>query len=170
LSVDIFGDWREEVIFSCGNDLRIYTTTTPTTNRIYTLMHDPQYRLSIAWQNVAYNQPPHTGFYLGYGMTLPPPKPNIKYYDGTMTSPDMPLHAYIRTPVNASLKVLGNRTMALPEYLVGIPKLVSVYDCSGKLLYKAIVKKNTVNLQKDFGMSNGLYMVRVKGTTAVDNF
>ena len=170
LSVDIFGDWREEVIFSCGNDLRIYTTTMPTTNRIYTLMHDPQYRLSIAWQNVAYNQPPHTGFYLGYDMTLPPPKPNIKYYDGTMTSPDMPLHEYIRTPVNASMKVLGNRTMALPDYLVGIPKLVSVYDCSGKLLYKAIIKKNAVNLQKDFGLLNGLYMVRVKGATAADNF
>jgi hypothetical protein len=142
----------------------------PTTNRIYTLMHDPQYRLSIAWQNVAYNQPPHTGFYLGYDMTLPPPKPNIKYYDGTMTSPDMPLHEYIRTPVNASMKVLGNRTMALPDYLVGIPKLVSVYDCSGKLLYKAIIKKNAVNLQKDFGLLNGLYMVRVKGATAADNF
>ena len=82
----------------------------------------------------------------------------------------MPLHEYIRTPVNASMKVLGNRTMALPDYLVGIPKLVSVYDCSGKLLYKAIIKKNAVNLQKDFGLLNGLYMVRVKGATAADNF
>lgn len=35
-------------------------------------MHDPQYRLSIAWQNVAYNQPPHTSFYLGDGMAKPP--------------------------------------------------------------------------------------------------
>jgi rhamnogalacturonan endolyase len=76
LSADIFGDWREEVIFRTSNnqELRIYTTTIPATNRIYTLMHDPQYRLSIAWQNVAYNQPPHTGFYLGDGMTeLPRP-------------------------------------------------------------------------------------------------
>jgi rhamnogalacturonan endolyase len=39
-------------------------------------MQDPQYRLSIAWQNVAYNQPPHTGFYLGEGMK-DPSKPNI---------------------------------------------------------------------------------------------
>ena len=54
--------------------LRIYTTTIPTEHRIPTLMHDPQYRLSIAWQNVAYNQPPHTGFYLGEGME-PPPRP-----------------------------------------------------------------------------------------------
>jgi rhamnogalacturonan endolyase len=38
-------------------------------------MQDPQYRLSIVWQNVAYNQPPHTGFYLGEGMNAPPHPP-----------------------------------------------------------------------------------------------
>jgi rhamnogalacturonan endolyase len=78
LSADLCGDWREEVIFRTSDNtaLRIYTTTTTTTSRFYTLMHDPQYRLSIAWQNVAYNQPPHTGFYLGDGMAQPP-VPNI---------------------------------------------------------------------------------------------
>jgi rhamnogalacturonan endolyase len=59
-----------------SKELRIYTTTIPTTNRLHTLMHDPQYRLSIAWQNVGYNQPPHPGFYLGDGMK-PPPRANI---------------------------------------------------------------------------------------------
>jgi hypothetical protein len=39
-------------------------------------MHDPQYRLAIAWQNVAYNQPPHPGFFLGAGMK-PAPRPHI---------------------------------------------------------------------------------------------
>ncbi|MXV17824.1 rhamnogalacturonan lyase [Hufsiella ginkgonis] len=76
LSADLFGDWREEVIFPTtdGQSLRIYTTTIPTAHKIYTLMHDPQYRLGIAWQNVGYNQPPHTGFYLGSDMkTLPVP-------------------------------------------------------------------------------------------------
>jgi hypothetical protein len=34
-------------------------------------MHDPIYRLAIAWQNVAYNQPPHPGFFLGDGMATP---------------------------------------------------------------------------------------------------
>lgn len=66
LTADLFGDWREEIVLSAGaNELRIYTTTIPTDYRLYTLMHDPQYRLSIAWQNVAYNQPPHLSFYLG---------------------------------------------------------------------------------------------------------
>lgn len=78
LQADLFGDWREEVIWRTEDSqaLRIYTTTDFTKHRIYTLMHDPVYRLSVAWQNVAYNQPPHTGFYLGEGMSKPP-KPNI---------------------------------------------------------------------------------------------
>ena len=73
LSVDIIGDWREELILRSTDNqsLRIYTTTIPTPHRVYTLMHDPQYRLSIAWQNVGYNQPPHTGYYLGTGMEKP---------------------------------------------------------------------------------------------------
>ncbi|MGC8829413.1 MAG: rhamnogalacturonan lyase [Verrucomicrobiia bacterium] len=78
LCADILGDWREEVIWRTidNKELRIYTTTIPTTHRIYTLMHDPQYRLSVAWQNVGYNQPTQPGFYLGEGMKAPP-RPNI---------------------------------------------------------------------------------------------
>ena len=74
LSADLFGDWREEVIFRTRDNqaLRIYTTTIPTSLRMPTLMHDPQYRLAIAWQNVGYNQPPHPGFFLGDGG--PPPR------------------------------------------------------------------------------------------------
>ena len=45
--------------------------------RFYTFMHDPVYRLGIAWQNTAYNQPPHTSFYIGYGMK-PQPRYNIR--------------------------------------------------------------------------------------------
>jgi rhamnogalacturonan endolyase len=85
LTADIFGDWREEVVYrTTGNDaLRIYTTTTPTTHRLYTLMHDPIYRMSVATENVAYNQPPEPGIYIGPNMTLPETKPNIKYYGAT---------------------------------------------------------------------------------------
>jgi rhamnogalacturonan endolyase len=74
LSGDLFGDWREEVVFARddNNALRIYTTTTVTSQRIWTLMHDPQYRVAIAWQNTAYNQPPHPGYFLGNGMASPP--------------------------------------------------------------------------------------------------
>ena len=71
ISADILGDWREEVVLCDAEDpskLDIYTTTIPTEHRLYTLMHDPMYRLGIAWQNVGYNQPPHLGFYIGDGV------------------------------------------------------------------------------------------------------
>jgi rhamnogalacturonan endolyase len=78
LSADLLGDWREEVIYRTkdSKELRIFSTTIPTDKRFYTLMHNPQYRLSIAWQNVAYNQPPHLSYYMGDGMEMPP-MPNI---------------------------------------------------------------------------------------------
>ncbi|HEY5469685.1 MAG TPA: rhamnogalacturonan lyase, partial [Bacteroidales bacterium] len=78
LSADLFGDWREELILRTADNknLRIYTTTIPTKHRIYTLMHDPQYRLAITTENVAYNQPPNTSFFLGTDMKKAP-KPNI---------------------------------------------------------------------------------------------
>ncbi len=78
LSADILGDWREEIICRTkdNKELRIFSTTIPTDKRFYTLMHNPQYRLSIAWQNVAYNQPPHLSYYMGEGM-VKPPQPNI---------------------------------------------------------------------------------------------
>ncbi|MBN1973362.1 MAG: rhamnogalacturonan lyase [Sedimentisphaerales bacterium] len=79
ISADMLGDWREELVLRTADNsaLRIYTTTAPTDARIYTLMHDSQYRLAIACQNVAYNQPPHPGFFIGHDMK-PAPKPNIK--------------------------------------------------------------------------------------------
>jgi hypothetical protein len=59
-----------------GKSLRLYTTTIPTEQRLYTLMHDPQYRHAVAWQNVVYNKPPYPGFFLGDDMPTPP-RPNI---------------------------------------------------------------------------------------------
>lgn len=66
LSADLFGDWREEVIWRTADnsELRIYTTTIPTNQRRVTLMHDRQYRMAIVWQNAGYNQPPHPSFAL----------------------------------------------------------------------------------------------------------
>lgn len=67
LQADIFGDWREEVIFHDGNtesDLIIFTTTIPSDYKVPSLMTDRQYREAVAWQNVAYNQPPHLSYNL----------------------------------------------------------------------------------------------------------
>ena len=63
---DLFGDWREEVIMrTANNNIRIYTTTIPTTWRNYTLWHDMQYRQAMVWQMCGYNQPPHVSYFLG---------------------------------------------------------------------------------------------------------
>ncbi|MFS8097573.1 rhamnogalacturonan lyase [Lentzea alba] len=64
LQADILGDWREEVIWRTSDSraLRIYSTTEPTSIRRPSLMEDRQYREAVAWQNTAYNQPPHPSF------------------------------------------------------------------------------------------------------------
>jgi hypothetical protein len=79
LTADLFGDWREEIIWrqSDNKALRVYTTTALTKRRIYTLMHDPTYRAQVAFQQSAYNQPPHVGFHIGAGMA-DPPRPDIR--------------------------------------------------------------------------------------------
>jgi rhamnogalacturonan endolyase len=67
LQADLLGDWREEVLVRTrdSNELRLYTTTIPTPFRINCLMEDIPYRLSVATENVAYNQPPEAGYYIG---------------------------------------------------------------------------------------------------------
>ena len=80
--------WRT----SDNSALRIYTTTNVASNRIYTLLHDPQYRVAIAWQNTAYNQPPHPGFFIGANMATPP-TPNIVLVGGS-NPPDPVSHVY----------------------------------------------------------------------------
>jgi hypothetical protein len=74
LTADLFGDWREEIVWRTpdSSELRVFTTTQLTSRRLYTLMHDPQYRMQVTSEQTGYNQPPHTGFFLGAGMEAPP--------------------------------------------------------------------------------------------------
>ncbi len=98
LQADLFGDWREEVIFHNGADkIYINTTTIATQYRLFTLMHDAVYRMGVAWQNTAYNQPPHLGFYIGDGI-------------GNVKQPDIYTAGQSATPVvptEATLEVSG---------------------------------------------------------------
>ncbi|MBR0037401.1 MAG: rhamnogalacturonan lyase [Bacteroidales bacterium] len=67
LSADIYGDWREEVIFWDYNNpavINIWTTNIQSTFPVNCLMTDHIYRMGVAWQNASYNQPPHLGYYL----------------------------------------------------------------------------------------------------------
>ncbi len=78
LVADIFGDWREELLVRTEDSsaIRIYLSTEVTDHKLYTLMHDPQYRAEVARQNTSYNQPSYTSFYFGSDMdwsTVPVP-------------------------------------------------------------------------------------------------
>ncbi|MHB9140628.1 MAG: rhamnogalacturonan lyase family protein [Paludibacter sp.] len=131
LSADILGDWREELILwdtSDSSKLRIYTTTTPTGNRLFTLMHDPVYRLAIAWQNAAYNQPPHLGFYIGGGLTnvQQPDISTVKYNPRStgILNPQIQLAKIYSS--NGKLMINSSETI----------HSVSVYSVLGRLVYQ----------------------------------
>lgn len=65
LVADIFGDWREELLVRTTDSsaIRIYQSTEVTDRKLYTLMHDVQYRTGVARQSTTYNQPTYTSFY-----------------------------------------------------------------------------------------------------------
>jgi hypothetical protein len=75
---DIMGDWREEVIWEHSDHahILIFTTTTASSTRLYTLPHNPEYRNCLTVKG--YMQSHQIDYYLGDGMTIPPPVPNIR--------------------------------------------------------------------------------------------
>ncbi|MBR1592631.1 MAG: carbohydrate-binding protein [Ruminococcus sp.] len=78
ITCDLMGDWREEMLFPCGTDkIRVFTTTYTTDYNIYSLMHNPQYRVQVASQNNGYNQPPHTDYYLDTTEYTRPEEPDV---------------------------------------------------------------------------------------------
>ncbi|WP_068505499.1 rhamnogalacturonan lyase family protein [Paenibacillus kribbensis] len=72
---DLFGDWREEVVYESADftELRIYTTIIPSRLRLYTLLHNPAYRNTLSVKG--YMQSTLVDYYLGDGMSAPPAPP-----------------------------------------------------------------------------------------------
>lgn len=105
LSADLFGDWREELIVRAAdnNSVRIYCTPYQTDYRITTLMHDAQYRMQVSAQNTAYNQPPHTSFFLGTGYNLPA-RPTDTVNTNGITANTSKTGAVINTGYNYRIK------------------------------------------------------------------
>ncbi len=99
LVADIFGDWREEIIWrdAANTELRIYATPYETEYKIPCLMHDITYREAVAWQNNHYNQPTNTSFYMG-AETETVPAPEIKTVSGKV-NPDIQSGSHIDLPV-----------------------------------------------------------------------
>ena len=49
---------------------------------------------------------------------------------------------------------------------MGTMRTIAVYSISGKLMKRAILKKQCVNLRKDLGISTGTYIVKVEAKGA----
>ena len=175
LSGDILGDWREEILLRSSDNrkLRIFVSTEVTSHRIYTLMHDPQYRLAMAWQCCGYNQPPHPGFYIGEGMNTPP-VPYIQLVDDEVVgiTPDPARFSIKPEPISDSgitmEAVSGYSPNGDIEYLFtelsGNPGATSsgwqdspVYTDTGleqatKYAYNVIVRDSQGNISKPSGI------------------
>lgn len=159
LSADILGDWREEFILwnrtdSCS--VNIYTTIAPTSYRLFTPMHDPVYRLGVAWQNTAYNQPPHLGFYIGDGVAgvSQPDIQTVKY-----SSSGTPVHNVAYIPV----KVFRDKN----ELVISSPEVieaVAVYNVMGQMIF-SIKDIGTQDFRKQLPAGNGLWVIKVKTAT-----
>ncbi len=93
LTADILGDWREEMISGYGDVIRVYISSLYTDYKLTTLMHDGQYRNNVATENVAYNQPPHTSYYIGSASLASSSanylNPRYLYTEMTTTTPDL---------------------------------------------------------------------------------
>lgn len=165
LTADLLGDWREEAVFRSSDNSRlmVFTTVIPTSTRIYTLMHDPQYRVAVAWQNSAYNQPPHPGFYLGTGMAAPP-TPNIQLALATSAAiPDLEIGPKLPAPVTAypnpfsqsfRISVKGDFTYV-------------IYDQGGQVRENGKASGSAV---AGGNLPSGMYIVKVRGENGDRSF
>lgn len=126
LMADLFGDWREELILWNYNDpseINIYTTTIATDYAVPTLMHDHTYRMGITWQQTAYNQPPHLGYYLP------------DYLDGKLTGIE-PVNTIGGEKTETIYDLSGRKTSTLKQ---GI-NIVRTKSANGIEVKKVIVK------------------------------
>ncbi len=141
LQADLFGDWREEIVTRLDDSsaLRIATTVDLTENRLRTLQSDPVYRMGVAWQNTAYNQPPHTSYFLGEGMAKPA-APSIAY-TGAEPAPGEAVHPEpAPAPAPADAKTLKKDTqldlgLDKEKFPRGASEVVLANLAAGELFY-----------------------------------
>jgi len=156
-SGDLLGDWREEVILHDGaSKLYLYTTTIPSTHRLYTPMHDPAYRAQISTEQSSYNQPPHLGFFLGNGVDKAP-KPNM-YVSGKVAISNVPTPGRT-SPFHPTVQtIIGGQSLS-----IGNPENrdcdVAIYNLSGHLVKKVTTSERTLSLKK-LGIASGMFLVK----------
>ena len=156
LTADILGDWREEILLRARDNqsLLLYSTPTPTTARIYTLMHDSQYRLAVAHENSAYNQPPHPSFFLGTGMS-PAPTPNIVLAD----SANNVVSAVRAGSARLAVAIYPNPTTSTIHLATPGRFTYQIYDFAGRLVEQGAGHDDYLAARH---LRAGLYLVRVQ--------
>lgn len=164
LSADIIGDWREElVLWSTSNpsQIRIYTTAIPTDYRLFTPMHDPVYRLAIAWQNVAYNQPPHLGFYIGDGLdeVVQPDISTVKFKHTSLAIKSLQKNNIKIFNSNGILNIKSDELI----YSIGI------YSITGQLIHiNNAMRENSYEYQ--LPKCGFIYIVKVKSKSGIQTY
>lgn len=133
LSADVLGDWREEIFMMNSVDsskIQFFTTTIPSPYRIPTLMHDPVYRLGVAWENNCYNQPPHLGYWLARGLdSIPKSNVYLPHAGAVYTAEKI-----ISTP---PLTMISDGNSALARFRSTQPiQSVVAFSLTGIVLYK----------------------------------
>ena len=135
LCADLFGDWREEIIYWDSSDsctLNVFSTTKSTDYRVPCLMHDHTYRMGIAWQNVAYNQPAHLGYYLpDYVDSFKGVLPSTGIYDTEIAT---------GTPVKTEYYTLSGIKVPGIKYAAGVYIVKEVYADGTSSSRKVIVR------------------------------
>jgi rhamnogalacturonan endolyase len=139
LSADILGDWREEIFMASSVDsskIQLFTTTIPSSYRVPTLMHDPVYRLGVAWENNCYNQPPHLGYWLGRGLDSIPVANVYLPHAGAVLTTQKTLESNPLTMLTDGNGIVRFRS-TLPI------QAVTIFSMTGVLLYKNDVVHET---------------------------
>ena len=161
LSADILGDWREEVIFRTNDNanLILFSPVFPSQYSLYTLMHDPMYRVAIAWQNVGYNQPPYPSYYLGTGMdTENPPKSEIAVVGEGPALVDAPVRTSVGDELGRNIRVFPNPSTG--QFFVEVPGSFS-YTISDQL-GRVLESGKGVNAKSVGGkLAPGMYILKV---------
>lgn len=162
LQADILGDWREEAVFPSADNTGLVVFVTPfsTTQRMYALMHDPNYRDAISWQQNSYNQPPNLGFYFGGGMTTPA-APNITLVEPTsVSSADRATAAKGLENGSYGLRRVGD---VLYYSTLGSGSRLTLYGASGKRgRSRTLVDGEGAVALADLAPGEGLYVAAIE--------
>ena len=141
LAADVVGDWREEVILRTtdNKNIRIYMTELPTNYRFHTFLEDPVYRMSVVYQNVAYNQPTHTGFYIGADLENLFPNNNLVITDSIYTvNPVFDAISYLWSTGETTKTI----TLKASDYQSGVNNAVSL-----ALNFRGYIFNDTLNFK-----------------------